>query len=121
MKMSLMMKRIAAALAAAAVVSLAALVASAKKAPVDAGRNDEAAAEAEGLLRRVDALEAGNAVLARDLLYMTAKNEEAIVMAENLLVFTRLSYPMKREEIIEQLAGYQTALLALLDKLREVK
>jgi hypothetical protein len=118
------MKRVFTALAAAAVISSAVFAAlHVKKAPVDAGRNDEAAAatEAESLLRRVYALEAENDVLARDLLYMTAKNEEAIVMAENMLVYTRLSYPMKREEIIEGLAGYQTALLALLDKLKEVK
>jgi hypothetical protein len=71
--------------------------------------------------RRVYALEAENDALETKLLYMAAKNEEAVGMAEDLLVYTRLSYPMKSEEIIEELASYQKALLALLDKLREVK
>jgi hypothetical protein len=73
------------------------------------------------LRRRIETLEAENEVLAGDLLYMTVKNEAAIGMAEDLLVYTRLSYPMRSEEIIEGLADYQRGLIALIDKLREVK
>jgi hypothetical protein len=67
----------------------------------------------------VYALEAENKVLEGKLLYMTAKNEEAAGMAEELLYYTRLSHPMKSADIIEELAGYQRGLLALLDKLIE--
>jgi cell division protein FtsB len=119
------MKRFAAVLIASAAVSAAVLAGLHVKKSLagrsaDAERNGEAKA-AESLRRRVDALEAENEALAGDLRYMTAKNGEAIGMAEELLVYTRLSYPMGRENIIEQLAGYQTALIALLCKLKEIK
>jgi hypothetical protein len=110
-------KRFAAVLIAAAVISAAALAEfHLKRAFGDAGE-----AEAESLRRRVYALEAENGILARDLLYMTVKNEAAIGMAEELLYYTRLVYPMKKTDIIEELASYQRDLLALLDKLREIK
>jgi cell division protein FtsB len=90
-----------------------------KKAADNAGRN--AAAEVERLHRRVYALEAENDALETKMLFMAEKAETAAGMAEDLLVYTRLSYPMKSEEIIEELASYQKALLALLDKLTEAK
>jgi hypothetical protein len=108
------------ALAAAAVISLAALAEfHLQKAFVKPGGNTEDSAG--NLRRRIETLEAENGVLSRDLLYMTVKNEAAIGMAEDLLVYTRLSYPMRSEEIIEGMADYQRGLIALLDKLREVK
>jgi hypothetical protein len=79
------------------------------------------AADKAARMRRTRALEAYNRVLSLDLAFMAAKNEEAIEMAEGLLMRTRLAYPMKRAEIIAELAGYQAGLYALLEKLREVK
>jgi hypothetical protein len=78
-------------------------------------------AEDEDLRQRVHALEAENDALARDLAYKAVKVKAAIGMAEDLLYYTRLVYPMKKTDIIEELASYQRDLLALLDKLREIK
>jgi hypothetical protein len=111
------MKRFAAVLIIAAVISAAALAGfHLKRAFRDAGE-----AEAGSLRRRVYALEAENDALARDLARKDARAEAAIGMAEELLYYTRLVYPMKKTDIIEELASYQRDLLALLDKLREIK
>jgi hypothetical protein len=114
------MKGLVITLLAAAFISLAALTEfHLQKGFAKPGASAEAVAG--NLRRRIETLEAENAVLAGDLLYMTVKNEAAIGMAEDLLVYTRLSYPMRSEEIIEGMADYQRGLIALLDKLREVK
>jgi cell division protein FtsB len=114
------MKRIIVFLIIVSVISATVITVSyVKKVFDDAGRNAEI--ETERLHRRIYALEAENEALETKLLYMAEKTETALGMAEDLLVYTRLSYPMKSEEIIEELASYQQALLALLDKLREAK
>jgi hypothetical protein len=114
------MKGLVITLLAVAVISLAALAEfHLQKGFAKTGASAEAVAG--NLRRRIETLEAENEVLAGDLLYMAVKNEAAIGMAEDLLVYTRLSYPMRSEEIIEGLADYQRGLIALIDKLREVK
>jgi hypothetical protein len=107
-------KHLAVALIAAVVISAAAL------ADFHLKRSFRGA-EDEYLRQRVHALEAENAALATDLAYKAVRIEEAIGMAEDLLYYTRLAYPMEKAGIIEELAGYQRDLLALLDKLRETK
>jgi hypothetical protein len=111
-------KRPAVAVIVAAVMAAAAAAGCPAAAPPDAEKDAE---YREAVLRRVETLEAGNRGLALDLAFMAARNGEAIRMAEELLVRTRLSYPMKSAEIIAELASYQAGLCALLEKLREIK
>jgi hypothetical protein len=80
------------------------------------GAEDSGAGDRAALMRRIEALESCNRVLALDLAFMSARNEEAMRMAEGLLVRTRLSYPMANAEIINELADYQSGLCALLEK-----
>jgi energy-converting hydrogenase Eha subunit H len=71
------------------------------------------------LLDAAEIIAAEYAKLKRELARVSGINAEAAIMAEDLLYYTRLSHPMKKEDIIEELAGYQSGLCALLDKLTE--